>query len=119
MNKYTLPEDQIRLAEFMGWKRLADDPEHPRYDDWFPPNNWKRSASTLLAYHTLGLPDPLNSHANCHALIEALNRDGWRVEFNFANDGEVWTRIKRGWEEASQWFKDYRTGVVTMALKVI
>ncbi len=130
-NEYASPEDRIRLAEFMGWKRLADDPDHPKYDEWFPPNNWKRSASTPLTYHTLGLPDPLNDHTDCHALRDALQRAGYDIEVwwsgtAYEHRSNVNCRVKMKYR--SDWsprppegeaFDDYRTGVVTLALDVV
>ena len=62
------PEGRILLAEFVGWRYEYDDgTEYPHV--WRRPDNvvdqWR------VKCHD-DLPDPLNNHADCHALIEAL-----------------------------------------------
>ncbi len=99
MNEYTSPEDRIRLAEFCGIKNFG------KYlgQRWF---------------------DPLNDHNDCHALIEALHRDGKIVRREdgpeFVNtEVRIWHFGMAGKPRIWTGNEDYRTGVVTLALEIL
>lgn len=114
-NEYASPEDRARLAEFMGWKRgrvstvtiMGKDISHQR---WIDPDGSDVGM----------LPDPLNSHNDCHALIEALRADEKFVALYFGKLHRVRLYVETGKFRHESWSgDDYRTGVVTLALAVI
>ena len=119
MSKVTVKEyDRIRLAEFVGWWRDSSRTPRAAIDehlDWVAPTGDRWFPGTSI-------PDPLHNHADCHALIEALNDARYVVEIckgllaagdlvkiSTLNPRPEWT-----WTGP-----DYRTGVVTLALEIL
>ncbi len=115
MTDYASPEDRIRLAEFMGWRvneRLTTDEARI----WIMPGDDEDGGW----YFDWQLPDPLNSHTDCHALIEALRAYDKPVSLYFGELHRVELYAGTGKLKHESWSgDDYRTGVVTLALEVL
>ena len=104
MTDYPTPDARIRLAEFVGgdrWEAYINPSKHPE---------------------CVSLPDPLNDHTDCHALIEALrDREKIAVQCDhlppLAKPANVF--FMRHDLDLFWLGDDYRVGVVTLALEVV
>ena len=100
-------EDIIRIALAQGWKTDGN-------------GNWRQEPLNRWISEEY-LPDPLQSHDDCHALIEWLNGRGWLVELvlngEFAEVRFVWTKDSTIQHVAE--FVPYREGLVKLTLKIL
>lgn len=116
MTDYPAPDARIRLAEFVGWKRIHARtmiPERSGVYGYLPHMSQAQP-----------IPDPLNDHNDCHALIEALHKNGvmmtiWypfsdQCVVDASRDGYLTESLKQRCPNG-----DYRTGVVTLALEIL
>ena len=96
------------LAEFVDpdkWTGLATD--------------WDRTCFAIIMKYG-DVPDPLRSHSDCHALIEALSLAGFTYDYcKRRNNGKTSiclqsvSTIRQFWDG-----DDYREGVVTLAAPI-
>ena len=117
-----MDNDIIRIAEAMGWKWKASTAEGTEMvGRWYK----DRACENVWVPYEAAPIDPLDSHADCHALIEWLNEQGWTTEITVGDwvrvrllhrslpskDGAVHTWSREG--------TDYRLGVVELTLKLL
>ena len=107
-------EIRWQLLLLLGWRwdesiRPRDSEHFPRMPCWIAPDGsrWHRYEDTA---------DPLRSHDDCHALKEALVREGWHVNRSSTPEGK-WVMLSKPYatDAVSQKFDTEREGVVTLA----
>ena len=99
-------KDIIRIAGAMGWRQSE--------------TGWRRPIADRPDYlHPTdeNMPNPLESHDDCHALIEWLIDKGHSVNVWQAKEGCVVTIDATEWEHDDP--KAYRKGVVELTLKIL
>ena len=113
-----MDNDIIRIAEAMGWKWKASTAEGTEMvGRWYK----DRACENVWVPYEAAPIDPLDSHADCHALIEWLRAEKncpVRVEYTLLNNRdlvEIW--IDGNYYARS--IDDYRLGVVELTLKLL
>ena len=117
-------KDRIRICEAMGWthihmKYVAMD--ETSYPFGCPPADQYSDGKVNTAYKEQ-IPNPLESHDDCHALIEWLNGRGCdvRVSHLASHKQRHFTALVQFGSNMSRWTgDDYRIGVVELTLKLL
>ncbi len=121
-------EDRVLLAEFVGCKRQMAPSCRP-IDQTLPWDHepvrqevqWFDRHGNLIKEP----PNPITSHADCHALLDELERRGW-YWYMGAERNETTGKMER-YEQLdhidaapeTQYEDDYRIGFVTLALPIV
>ena len=115
-----MDNDIIRIAEAMGWKWKASTAEGTEMvGRWYK----DRACENVWVPYEAAPIDPLDSHADCHALIEWLRAEkGLQVAVLYHEGEDIVQLIEPGsGKAATDVYEglDYRLGVVELTLKLL
>jgi len=104
-------EQRIRLAEWMGWKRVTLKTfGGAKSDVWESPSG-RQAANSL--------PNPREDANDCEALIEFLNERKYDVEVTHGTKGTDYVFVGRFMKKGHKWKgDDWKHGVCDLADKV-
>jgi hypothetical protein len=108
-------DDRVLLAEFVGWTRHMKPAPYGRGLAGEKVEKWADPSGIIRP-----LPNPLTSHADCQALIEALIDAGWCYMRESGDDDKPrnYVQLSKDGANKSNWGDDYREGIVSLAIPI-